>query len=296
MLSWPEVVLLAHSLSVADIATSRPSTFPEPSSRRHGAHWANEECVKSRSMGPDSVRESPLTPPLALIPTRSACRSVRYVRATDPALCVRVELQPRGVLASNVLDVNVGPAQRRRRPASQFVVVGTSPPGISRPATRPPVTQVRGMPGAPRSSSDHPLLALADLNGPEPHESTLLGGVGCCGRDLDEPSAEGVCLLRSPWRRGWRSRRRARRGSSSREGRAVGLEVGERVLLLVDRGDESPAIPRPATRPGWEARRSPSAVAMVSFVSSIGPPGSAIEIAIPATNGPRRKRTHSSSA
>jgi hypothetical protein len=33
----------------------------------------------------------------------------------------------------------------------------------------------------------------------------------------------------------------------------------------------------------------------VSLVSSMGPPGSAMEIAIPATNGARRTRTHSSS-
>ena len=35
--------------------------------------------------------------------------------------------------------------------------------------------------------------------------------------------------------------------------------------------------------------------ALVSLASSIGPPGSAREIAIPATNGARRTRTHSSS-
>ena len=34
---------------------------------------------------------------------------------------------------------------------------------------------------------------------------------------------------------------------------------------------------------------------MVSFVASIGPPGSASEIAMPATNGARTTRDHSSS-
>ena len=36
-------------------------------------------------------------------------------------------------------------------------------------------------------------------------------------------------------------------------------------------------------------------VAIVSWDNSIGPPGSASEIAIPATNGARRRRFHSSS-
>jgi hypothetical protein len=36
-------------------------------------------------------------------------------------------------------------------------------------------------------------------------------------------------------------------------------------------------------------------VAIVSFAISIGPPGSAIEMASPATNGARRSRIHSSS-
>jgi len=36
-------------------------------------------------------------------------------------------------------------------------------------------------------------------------------------------------------------------------------------------------------------------VAIVSLASSIGPPGSAIEMASPATNGARRSRTHSCS-
>src|ERR1700761_8716204 len=43
---------------------------------------------------------------------------------------------------------------------------------------------------------------------------------------------------------------------------------------------------------GFVALRS---VAMVSFVASIGPPGSASEIAMPATNGARTIRAHSSS-
>ena len=34
---------------------------------------------------------------------------------------------------------------------------------------------------------------------------------------------------------------------------------------------------------------------MVSFVASMGPPGSASEIAMPATNGARTTRDHSSS-
>ena len=59
--------------------------------------------------------------------------------------------------------------------------------------------------------------------------------------------------------------------------------------LLRQRVDQLPATTRA------RCERTVFSVAEVSLTSSIGPPGSASEIAIPATNGPRLSRVHSSS-
>jgi len=52
------------------------------------------------------------------------------------------------------------------------------------------------------------------------------------------------------------------------------------------------ATSRGSSLPGWEVALS---AAIVSCVSSMGPPGSAREMAMPATSGERRSDAHSSS-
>ena len=140
----------------------------------------------------------------------------------------------------------------------------------------------------------HDLLAFADLDRAEAHESAFLRSVGSRLRRHDEPTAEGLgfircCLLGDD------------PGDSTKFVEDLGagrccarwLEVLRRVLLLIHhRLDVEGHRGEQLFLAGGTVGRS---VAIISFEISIGPPGSAIVIAIPATKGARSTRCHSSS-
>src|SRR4051812_29889676 len=76
----------------------------------------------------------------------------------------------------------------------------------------------------------------------------------------------------------------------------LGLKPPSGFLRCAASATTSLAIaPGSSPRPPPSAPRTVLSVAAVSLTASIGPPGSAREIAIPATNGARLSRAHSSS-
>jgi hypothetical protein len=144
---------------------------------------------------------------------------------------------------------------------------------------------------------EHLLLPLAHALGVEPEEPALLGRVGGLLSGGEQPLAHGVRVL----------------GGRLRRQDAIDL-----AQLVEDLDARGRALARPKPPSGFfrsrasatasraiacaSSPRSPASaavtvfsVAAVSLTASIGPPGSASEIAMPATNGARLRRVHSSS-
>ena len=143
---------------------------------------------------------------------------------------------------------------------------------------------------------EHVLFALAHALGVEAHEPTLLRSVGGVLRALHDPRAERLCLL----------------GARLRAGDLVGADISSTISLpaRAPRGLKSPtgflrcsASPRTSrasapvrsSRCSLDERVTNVTTAEASFRTSIGPPGSASVIAMPATIGERTRVAHSSS-
>jgi hypothetical protein len=142
----------------------------------------------------------------------------------------------------------------------------------------------------------HRLLAFADLHGAEAHEPAFLRGVRRRLSGHDEPTTERFGLFRCRLLGDDRVH-----GTEFVEDlgagvrRALGrlkLRAGFCFCWIMTWMSRATAASNSCWLGGTVAARS---VAIPSFEISIGPPGSAIVIAIPATIGARRTRSHSSS-
>ena len=169
---------------------------------------------------------------------------------------------------------------------THYVTVGVRSPGSAagHPAT------------AATDLIDHGLLALTDPFGVKPHEAALLGRIRGRLRHCHQPLPEGRGLLGRGLGGddGTHSVQFVDHQLARRPPRACRLVALERVLMLLHSGLE---LERHLGQQLLAAGRvvAVRTDAIVSLVASIGPPGSASEIAMPATIGARMTRVHSSS-
>jgi hypothetical protein len=140
---------------------------------------------------------------------------------------------------------------------------------------------------------EHLLLALADELGVETQEAALLRRLRRVLRSDPQPVDELLALLRCELLVEQRGDRAQLREDLVARVPALGPEPGQRVLAAATSRatdwTKSPCVP-------FSASSITVRIAAVdSFSASIGPPGSASEIALPATSGDRPSRVHSSS-